>query len=272
MKNISNKIQKATLKVLIFIFVVVVIIFIGSFIYYDNINSKEDPRVLEAKNLQLQYEKGLESDQYGQALNLLDNMEDIYSRAPGYERSYEIGVILNNKASVYLVKLETDLLTLDQSALDKEKIINDLNIARELTTRAITNYDTWLKEMGNLSRDELMVKISPFFREDDDVFKGLDVEGIRTKRVEDLVAAQVETKRRLSVSYTNLGVIQRYSGQLEESKASYEKAIELWDRNYTAKDNLNTLMDLPREKRTLIDRLFPPERVDEKEAKVKEEK
>ena len=85
------------------------------------------------------------------------------------------------------------------------------------------------------------------------------------KRVSLIVDAQLETPRRLSVSLTNLGMISRYLGNLEEAKAHYEKAIELWDRNYTAQDNLAVLLNQPVQKRSMISRLFPPERDENKD-------
>lgn len=259
----SLNIRSATLKVLVGTLVAVIIIFAGSFVYYSNLNSAEDPRVLEAKHLQLTYEKKLESDQYGEAMILLNRMKDIYESVSGYANTPEIGVIYNNQASVYLVKLETDLLTLEENQIDREDMLISLNMARKLTEDAIGLYELWLKETGKLSESEIRTKITPFFNPDDKAFTGFNLSKIFEKRVEDIVAAQVETVRRLSVSYTNLGVINRYSGQLEEAKSDYEKAINLWDRNYAAVDNLNTLMNLPREKRSMIDRLFPPERLTE---------
>lgn len=259
----SFNLRSATLKVLVGTLIAVILIFAGSFIYYGNLNSAEDPRVLEAKHLQLKYEKELESDQYGEAMILLNRMRAIYESVPGYENSPEIGVILNNQASVYLVKLETDLLTLEDSEIDREGMLKTLAIARELTEDAIRLYEQWLKEMGTLSVAEIRERTTPFFKSDDKAFKGLDFSKIFEKRVEDIVAAQLETDRRLSVSYTNLGVINRYSGKLEEAKANYENAIRLWERNYAAVDNLNTLMELPRGKRSMIDRIFPPERLQE---------
>jgi hypothetical protein len=40
----------------------------------------------------------------------------------------------------------------------------------------------------------------------------------------------------------------------------YNNAIELWDRNLTAENNLNILLNRPQKKRNLIQTLFPPEK------------
>ncbi len=264
-------IRKTTLKVLVGTLIVVILIFAGSFYYYSTLNSAVDPRVIEAKHLQLKYEKGLEADQFGEAMILLNSMLDIYQGVPGYNNSYEVGVILNNQASVYLVKLETELLTLEESKIDKEEMQKTLKMAMGLTFEAIDIYENWLKEMGQLTEVEVREKITPYFDPKDEAFKDIKYSMVFDKRVEDIISAQVETTRRLSVSYTNLGVMNRYTGNLQESKANYEKALELWDRNYTAKDNLNTLMNLPVEKRGMLERIFPPERLEELGINKKEE-
>ncbi len=278
MKIKSFNLRKATLKVLIGCLVAVIILFIVSFIYYSNLNSAEDPRVVEAKNLQLIYDKGLEDDDSKKALDLLDSMMEIYTQTPGYEKSYEVGVILNNKATVYLVHLVADLVILEEdllnkreSKIEKDMIYKNLDIALGFTLESIDIYENWIEEMGSLSEIEIKEKLKPYFNPKDTAFKKFDYDMIFEKRVEDIKGAQIETKRRLSVALTNLGLINRYKGNLEEAKANYEKAIGLWDRNYTAEDNFNMLMNLPKEKRSMLDRFFPPKRVDEKEKeKVKE--
>ncbi len=49
-------------------------------------------------------------------------------------------------------------------------------------------------------------------------------------------------------------------GSAEGARRLYEKAIELWDRNYTAQDNLAILHNQPVKKRSMLSRLFPPEK------------
>ncbi len=268
----SLNLRSATLKVMVGTLVVVILIFIGSFVYYGNLNSAVDPRVVEAKHLQLKYEKGLESSEHGEAMILLNRMLDIYQSTPGYENSYEVGVILNNQASVYLVKLETELLTLEEKDIDKEEMLKTLDMAMDLTLEAVGIYEKWIEEMGKLTEAEIRKKIAPFFDPNDKAFKDVKLNIVVDKRVEDIISAQVETTRRLSVSFTNLGVMNRYTGNLQEAKANYEKALELWERNYTAKDNLSTLMNLPKERRGMLERIFPPERLEELGIKKEEKK
>ena len=252
--------ESGTKKVLAMTLTITATIVLGSYFYYEDSNSAEDPRIMPAKTLLLKYDKQLESYEYIQALSLLDTMLDIYQNTPGYESSYEIGVLLNNKAIVYLVELETDLLTgkkIDQTAMNKI-----LQTAANYTRQAIALYEKWLADIGDLSKAQIKERIAPYFNADDPAFAGMDIRKVLKKRVKSIQDAQIETPRRISVSLTNLGVINRYLGELEEARKNYEKAIALWDRNYTAQDNLNILLNQPVKKRSMLSRLFPPERTD----------
>ena len=255
-----EKIRNASgiVKVLIGCLCCTIVIFISSFFYYGNVNSAEDPTTLPAKNLLLQYEKQLNEDQTEEALDILNRIVKMYKEVPGYGDSYEVGVIYNNIASVYLVQLETELLTKDK--LTKEDLVMNLDLATQYCQKSIENYENWLKEMRDLSESQIKQKIAPYFDPNDPAFREITFKAVFEKRVEDIKLAQIETTRRLSVALTNLGVINRYQGNFKQAKANYEKAIQLWDRNYTAQDNLNTLLNQPIKKRSMIDKLFPPEK------------
>jgi len=258
--------QSGTKKVLSLVITITATIFIGSYFYYDSINKAEDPRILPAKKLYLQFDKELESDEYVQALSLLDQMLAIYRSTPGYENSYEIGVLLNDKATVFLVELETEILTNEH--VEEKELTKPLAVAVDYTNQAISIYENWMKDMGSLSKDQIKERISPYFKTNDPAFGNMSVAKLLNKRVNLIVDAQIETPRRLSVSLTNLGMINRYLGNLEEAKVNYETAIELWDRNYTAHDNLAVLHNQPVKKRSMLSRLFPPEKIDKKKDKA----
>jgi len=257
--------QPGTKKVLSLAITIAATIFIGSYFYYDSINKAEDPRILPAKELYLQFDKVLESDEYVQSLALLDEMLAIYRSTPGYENSYEIGVLLNNKATVYLVELETELLTNEN--IKKEALNEPLAVAADYTNQAISIYERWMAAMGSLSEEQIKERISPYFQANDPAFGDMNVNRLLKKRVRLIQDAQIETPRRLSVSLTNLGMINRYLGNLQEAKVNYESAIELWDRNYTAQDNLAILLNQPVKKRSMLSRLFPPEKIDKSQDK-----
>jgi len=248
-----------TVKVLIVCLCITIMIFIASFVYYGNINSAEDPRTLPAKTLQLQYEKQLEEKHTSEGLDILNQMLTIYLSLPDYKESYEVGVIYNNIASIYLVQLETEILT--NKDITKDELVMNLDLASQFTQKSIDNYEKWLAENGSLSEQQIREKITPFYDPKNPAFNNADLDRVIDKRINDIMIAQIETKRRLSVSLTNMGVVNRYQGNLELAKANYEKAIVLWDKNYTAQDNLNILMDQPIQKRSIISRLFPPEKI-----------
>lgn len=261
MKINPLKLRAATLKVLIVTLCLTILIFIGSYFYYDGINSAEDPRVLQAKIFLNEYEKKLEENETGLSLTLLKSMYKIYKSTPSYEKSYEVGVVFNNMASVHLVKVETMLLTQeDEDKIDTQAMDEDLKEAQVNLYKAIDIYESWMDRMGTLSHGQILEKIKPFFQADDPAFKDVDAQKILEKRIDEILTAQIETPRRLSVVYTNLGVVNRYKGNLETSKKNYEKALSLWERNYIAKDNLDILMNRPVKKRSIITRLFPPDR------------
>jgi len=164
--------MSGTVKVLISCLCITVLIFFISLFYYGNINSAEDPRTLEAKNLQLRYEKQLEEEQSEEAHSVLNSMLNIYLALPGYKDSYEVGVIKNNIASVYLVQLETELLS--NKDLNKEDLVMNLDLAGKFTQESIDIYEKWLEEMSTLSEDQIRAKILPYFDPADPALKDVD--------------------------------------------------------------------------------------------------
>ena len=81
-----------------------------------------------------------------------------------------------------------------------------------------------------------------------------------SKRVSEIVDAQNETPRRLSVAYTNLGIIKRHQEKYKDAIDCYTKAIELWDMNLAAENNLNTLLGRPLKKQNMLRKIFPPKK------------
>jgi len=252
--------QSGTKKVLAIVLTITASIFIGSYFYYGSINKAEDPRILPAKELFQKYDKELESDDYVQSLAILDKVLAIYRSTPGYENSYETGVLLNDKASVYLVEVETKVLT--ESDITKPEMQKSLEVAADYINQALAVYRNWMNEMGSLSEAQIRTRLAPYFSDDDPAFGDMDAKKVMRKRVDMILDAQIETPRRISVSLTNLGMVNRYLGNLEEAKQNYQEAIEIWDRNYTAQDNLAVLLNQPVQKRSMLSRLFPPEKID----------
>jgi tetratricopeptide (TPR) repeat protein len=247
--TISNQ----TKKILIGIFIIVGTSFFAAYIYYNSENRAEDPRIVQTKYMFRQFDKRMKENKFTSALPLLDSIEIILAKVPGYNESYEPGIVHNNRGSVYISK------ALYESKDSTEKI-RLLVLAEKNIDTSIVIYSTWQVKYGSLSKEKLSENIKPFFPENDEAFKSKNYKKILQKRVADLVLAQKETTRRLSVSYTNLGIVLRHQYKQNEAVESYIKAIKLWKDNYTARNNFNVLMGKPPQDRSIIDQLFPPDK------------
>jgi tetratricopeptide (TPR) repeat protein len=204
-----------------------------AYIYYNGKNKAEDPRIVRTKYMSRQFDEQMKINEFSSALPLLDSIELILIKVPGYKESYEPGIVYNDRGSAYLS------IALYGSRDSTEKL-RLLEIAEKNIDSAIAIYNTWLGKNSSLSIEELSKNIH--------------------KRTEDLVLAQKETPRRLSVCYTNLGIIQRHQYKQNEAVESYIKAIKLWKDNFTARNNFNVLMGKPPKDRSIIDQLFPPDK------------
>jgi len=135
-----------------------------------------------------------------------------------------------------------------------------LSIAKKNIDSGIVVYTSWLNKNEKLFKDEIMENEKPYFPINDPDFIGRNYNKILNKRVDDLILAQKETPRRLSVCYTNLGIILRHQYKQNEAVECYIKAMKLWKDNFTARNNFNVLMGKPPEDRSIIDQLFPPDK------------
>ena len=247
----------------------VLVTFLGlgaAWLYYQNINKSEDPRVVKAKLLYKKYNQYVADNNYSQVLEVLDSIDNIYASVEHYASSFERGVVYTNQAAFYLtIGIYRDSINpqlLDKIPFSTYSKDSLLKIAKVYTDKSIQAYQQWQKEYENLNEKQMYKKIEPEFRFDDpEIDKELASKYI-SKRVEDITFALKELERRLSVSYTNLGIIMRHQEKYDAAIKYYKKAIELWDRNYSAKNNLNILLGRPQEKPSIIEKIFPPEKSD----------
>jgi len=247
LKNIF-KIKKGTVIVISTMTIIVLIGITTAWLYYGNINKSEDPRVVEAKLKYKRYNTLAEQKKYDEVFNLLDSIYNIYNQYDDYKNSYEIGVILNNKAALYLT-----------IALFETQKTNDslLSLAKVNIEKSIKIYETWLNEHEKLSEIEIREKLKPIYYKKNNIFDQNKTENYINKRTKEIILAQAETKRRLSVSYTNLGIIQRHENKTEEALKTYKKALDLWKNNLTAENNINIILGKPLRKRTILEKIFP---------------
>lgn len=247
-------ITKNTKIIFVIVVCITIISFAVAFFYYDYKNQAEDPRVIDARYKLAKYDGLIKDKKYLHALFLLDTIDDIYKRTTGYNKSFEHGVIYNNRGTVYLSMALYDSLI---STGEKKNLFKlaELNI-----NLSINIYQKWIDSVGTMTEEQIRKNIDNTFDESDTALKGKNIKRIIDKRIKNIKEAQIETPRRLSVSYTNLGIAQRHQLRQEEALKSYLEAIKLWKDNYTARNNFNVLMGKPPEDRSIIDQLFPPDR------------
>lgn len=221
--------------------------------YYQGVNKAADPRVVDTRYMLSRYDALMSEKKYPETLPLLDSIDAIFRSVSGYGASFERGIVFNNRGSAFLsmaLYQETD------SVLKSQMLVR----AKENFDSSILIYQNWLDKFGSLSRNGLSEEAVKYFKPGDSAFHGLSYNRILEKRVDELQLAQKENVRRLSVAYTNLGIAQRHQLQQDSAMKSYIRAIELWKDNYTARNNFNVLMGLDPEDRSVIEKLFPPDK------------
>lgn len=256
--------QHKSTRALIVIMIALVFIGIGAAsVYYKNYNAQNDPRVVEARKLYENYNALAQSNNFTALFALLDTIEDIYAQYPHYENSYEVGVLYNNRAAAYLLmglyKDSIGLFTIDSSlqTLPKDSL---LSLSEKAVNKSKSIYENWLQTYHSSDRKELKQLIKKDFKAGLEDYQKQELNKFMNRRVEEIESAQLENKRRLSVSYTNLGIIHRHRNEYKAAIACYKKAIDLWDRNLTAENNLNILLGRPTKKRNFIQKMFPPDK------------
>ena len=257
MRIVFDKATKAIIMTMV-AFVIIAIFWAKK--YYGNINSAIDPRIVPARQLYAQYNSTANSGDYNMVFQLLDSVEAMYTEIPHYSTSYEIGVIENNRAAALLtIALYRDSVPqiLPHHDISKDSIFS---LAEVSIIRSINNYENWLNTFQNKSSEEILSFIKGDFLHGLDNYTQDEQNKFLEARVLEIEKAQLETKRRLSVSYTNLGVVNREKENYEETIKCYKKALELWDKNLTAENNLNKLTGQPLSKRNFIQRMFPQDK------------
>jgi len=229
--------------------------------YYGNANKSIDPRILEARKLYEQYDVLAGTGDYQGIFSLLDSIERIYLNTDHYRNSFELGVIENNRAAALLtIVLYRDSIpgfSLPFSELSDDSLIS---VAGNHIRRAISLYEAWNASYGGKSREELRSMTAAGFQEGLEAYDPDQVSDFQETRMDEIEKSILENKRRLSVCYSNLGIVYRYHEEYKEAVMQYEKALELWDRNLDAENNLNKLLNQPIRKRNFIQKMFPPNR------------
>lgn len=246
--------SKGTKVILLITFTVSMLTLTFAFFYYRSINRSEDPRIQRARELMLKFDKIPVTARSFEVFPLLDSAAVIFRSLADYANSYESGLIQNNKASTLLV------MALYDSTLQPAEKNTLLALSSAYCDSSIMLYERWISDWGTLSPDAIADRIRLFMMEDDPAFAGLNFHRVFSRRVKNIVMAQVETPRRLSVSLTNKGTIFRHTMQPDSSMICYRQALSLWKDNRTAASNLQVLLGGEPVKPSLIESLFPPDR------------
>ena len=226
---------------------------IFSYYYYSNINSSIDPRLVETQEVLAHFDKINKLDSPFVALNLMNNLEKKLNNIELYKNSYEIGVVYNNKASVYLL-----LAVYNEEYKNMKDSL--FNMALIDFKKAKNIYNNWIEWKKNTNESDLKEYLNKQYNKDIKLFAEKDINEVIEQRIKDLDLAEIETPRRLSVVYSNIAVIKRHTNNLDDAIAYYSKSLELWPKNHEAKNNLNVLCGKKREEQSVINKMFPSKR------------
>ncbi len=246
------------------IFIMIVLAISGILIaraYYGNINQSIDPRVKHARELYSQYDKYAQVGDFYKVLALLDSIENIYSATNCYKNSYELGVLYNNRAATLLtIGLYADSIPALYNPYTELNADSIVSLSEDYVMQAISIYHDWDSRFSEKSSEQIRESINVTFLEGFEEVDPKLQEKYLDARVKEIEKSLQENQRRLSVCYTNLGIVYREKGLYKDAVIYYEKALSLWDRNLTAENNLNRLLGKPLKKRNFIQKIFPPDR------------
>jgi len=253
--------QRPTSKIILVMMLLVGIAFLIIKFYYQNKNRSVDPRVVPARNLYSSYDRFARESALDSVFPLLDSIESIYRQHQHYQNSYEIGVLYVNRAAAWItIAMFRDSIP----AYAQMGRFGDLPddslyaLADTALRQSIILYENWMNTFDSLTPDQIKVLIEPDFGAGTEGWTEKDAVKYFKNRILEIRNAQSETPRRLSVAYTNLGILCRLRGQYEDAALHYQRAIELWDRNLAAENNLNRLLGRPLKKESWLRRMFPP--------------
>ena len=229
--------------------------------YYGNINKLIDPRIVNARKLYAKYDNYAQEGDYYRIFALLDSIENIYRATKHYESSFELGVLHNNKAAAFLtISMFTDSIPKEYNPYPELRKDSLVFLAETNILKAISIYNSLETTFSGKSEEQICKTIEQSFLNGlENINQDIKIKYLET-RAKDIEKAVLENDRRLSVCHTNLGIVFRQKGEYKQAAIQYKKALELWDRNLNAENNLNRLLGKPIVKRNFIQKLFPPER------------
>ncbi len=249
-------------------FILIVILLIGISVFVSNrfftkVNQSVDPRIVDAREAYQKYDEYTQANEFWKALHLLDSIETIYNRWEHYRNSYEIGVLNNNRGAIYLsLSMHKDSIALpgDNQIFRNYSSDSLLALAEQHIRMAIGIYTGWKNETADLNESDLIAQVKESFLKESDLLNKRPLKDYLKNRLDEIEKNKEEINRRLSVSYTNLGMVLRQKQLFDEAVQSYLIALNLWNKNLTAENNLNKLVGKPQVKRNFFQKMFPATR------------
>ena len=229
-------ITRGTKVVIMITFLVSVVAVLTAFFYYGSINRSEDPRIKDVRDILVRYDALPAHTDVTGRFSILDLADSIIRSYPDYKNSFETGVILNNKAGALMMAALYDTSV---SFIEKNNL---LKLAMTYTDSSISVYRQWLDTWGYLGSNEVEKRVRAGMIPEDPAFTGMNYEKLIARRVKNLLTAQVETPRRLSVSLSNKGIIYRHIQKYDSAASCFTEALSLWKANRVARSNFNVLM------------------------------
>jgi len=247
--------SKPTRALILVMMALVFISLLFAFLHYRGENQSVDPRIVPARKLYENYNSLTAKNDFKGVILLLDSIDYIYRKYPHYHTSFETGVLENNRAAVYL----TLVISYDSisSPFHHLGIDSLLTLGESAVRNSIYIYESWLRIFSEMEESQIREQIRESFVMGLNDSTPEEIEEYLDNRIEEIQTAMEETPRRLSVSYTNLGIIHRYRKDYQNAAACYKKALDLWQENLTAENNLNLLLGRPFRKRNFIEKMFP---------------
>ena len=248
----AGKIPRALIYVMMALGVITILL---AYSHYRGENFSVDPRIVPARKLYEGYNALASSNDFEGVIRLIDTIEQIYSQYPHYRGSFETGVLENNRAAVYLtLGLNYDSLSSPYHHLGQDSL---MALGETAARKSIDIYESWLSVYAENSTGEIQEQVMATFGIELDTGDPGEIEAQVENRVKEIEDAIEETPRRLSVSYTNLGLAYRYREDYHGAASCYRQAMDLWEDNLTAENNLNILLGQPLKKRNFIQKMFP---------------
>ena len=262
---LQNKQTRAIIMMMIALSAIVLIFF---YFYYKNENNKVDPRIKDARIMYEKYNLAAADNNFINTFLYLDSIDLIYRSVTHYQSSFERGVLLNNKCAaiitIVLIKDSTDasIFPMEYRNLETDSL---LILAKQDLQLSFMIYNEWYQIYENKSESEVKEIIRKDFFIDLEHYDVDRKEAFLQHRYEEVTTALLEKNRRLSVNYTNQGMVYRLQGKYEEAILAYKEAMDLWSDNLAAENNINKLMHRPIKEKSTIEKIFPKDREKELE-------